>query len=266
MNESNHIRRILNSRLVKRTNLFFRKNMADIFSVLAGIGVIATGISAYELGKTRAEILDDSERSSISKKSTIATTKTIGFGAGTIGCIYGARHYGKLKEKSLLAACSVLALYARRKKPISNTESETEACEYGHDLRGYDKTGSIESTGTGDILFVEDLTGRQFTASIGHVQECINQLQDEFERHNFVSLNSFYGYLGISSTSAGDILGWSVNQTILDPYLNEEDYTDMKDALTDLMIFVNYWEGVGYVIHYPVMPIGGLAGCGPANY
>ena len=259
-----------------RTNRLLRDHGADIFSVLAGFGVIATGISAYNAGKAERDENDSSDNRPLNREK--ALTRPILFGSGTIGCIYAARKCGKLKEESLLAACSVLALYARRK-------DELRAEEYAENTRGitgndntndgsacirYSKasagTNAIEATGTGDILFVEDLTGRRFTASLNHVQDCIKRLQDEFERHNFVPLNSFYGYLGISTTSAGDILGWSVNQSILDPYLDEEDYDDMKDALTDLGIIVRYYEGLGYVIHYTVMPIGGLPGVGPCDY
>jgi len=274
VNANDICRRVLKSRTFQGAKRFLTNHGADIFSVLAGIGVIATGVSAYELGKTRAEILDDSERDSISKKSTVAATKTIIYGAGTIGCIYGARHFGKLKEESLLAACSVLALYARRKDQISDTETETDGqldgnsrndTEHVIDRKVSSINETIEDTGYGDIIFTEDLTGRRFTSSLESVYSAIDLLQDEFERHNFVPLNSFYAYLGIQPTSAGDILGWSANQSILDPYLDEEDYEDMKDALTDLGIFVEEYPVIGYVIHYPVMPLAGIPGIGPCN-
>ncbi len=258
-----------------RTNRFFRNHGADIFSVLAGIGVIATGVSAYNAGRVERDENDGSDNRAFNREKTLI--KPILCGTGTIASIYAARKFGKLKEESLLAACSVLALYARRKEQL-NIEGDTEATRGSdnvvytdagnrdHSIKTSTNSSIIESTGSGDQLFTEDLTGRVFTASLEYVQDAIKRLQDEFERHNFVPLNSFYGYLGISTTSAGDILGWSVNQSILDPYLDEEDYEDMKDALTDLGIIVRYYEGLGYVIHYTVMPIGGLPGVGPSNY
>jgi hypothetical protein len=266
VNANDICRRVLKSRAFQRTKRFLTNHGADIFSVLAGIGVIATGISAYELGKTRAEILDDSERSSISKRSTIATTKTIIFGAGTIGCIYSARHFGKLKEESLLAACSVLASYSARKRGSGQTDVASGESDNVWNNDSAKLTSAIEDTGYGDIIFTEDLTGRKFKSSLESVYSAIDLLQDEFERHNFVPLNSFYAYLGLQPTSAGDILGWSVNQSILDPYLDEIEYNDMKDALTDLNIYPKEYPCIGWVIHYPVMPIGGIAGVGPCNY
>ena len=244
--------------IFKRTKRVLRDHGADIFSVLAGIGVIATGVSAYNAGKNE-QILETDECERSHKVSNLLVP--ISCGAGTIGCIYAARKYGKLKEESLLAACSVLALYGKRKEQAGDSETVR-----GIQALSVDSGTSIENTGYGDIIFTEDLTGRRFKSSLESVYSAIDLLQDEFKRHNFVPLNSFYAYLGIQPTSAGDILGWSVNQSILDPYLDEVDYSDMKDALTDLGIFVKDYPVIGWVIHYPVMPLAGIPGVGPCNF
>lgn len=258
MNANNICRRVLKSRTFQGTKRFLTNHGADIFSVLAGIGVIATGVTAFNAGKNTISQKNAMHNESEQQLSKRYLLKPVLFGAGTIGCIYGARHYGKLKEESLLAACSTLALYAGRKEQIGNSETEM------YDSRDLETT-NIESTGYGDIIFTEDLTGRRFRSSLESVYSAIDLLQNEFERHNFVPLNSFYAYLGIQPTSAGDILGWSVNQSILDPYLDEVDYADMKDALTDLGIFVKDYPVIGWVIHYPVMPLAGIPGVGPCN-
>lgn len=265
MNANNICRRVLKSRTFQGTKRFLTNHGADIFSVLAGIGVIATGVTAFNAGKNTISQKNAMHNESEQQSSKKYLLKPVLFGAGTIGCIYGARHYGKLKEESLLAACSVLALYARRKDSISNTELEISACESRCNRGNDTKKHIIEDTGYGDIIFTEDLTGRRFKSSLESVYSAIDLLQNEFERHNFVPLNSFYTYLGIQPTAAGDILGWSVNQSILDPYLDEVDYADMKDALTDLGIFVKDYPVIGWVIHYPVMPLAGIPGVGPCN-
>lgn len=257
MNANNICRRVLKSRTFQGTKRFLTNHGADIFSVLAGIGVIATGISAYQAGNNTEHRTDNTSETKCEKMGNLRVPLLCG--TGTIASIYAARKFGKLKEESLLAACSALALYAGRKEQIGNSETEM------YDSRDLNAT-NIETTGYGDIIFTEDLTGRRFKSSLESVYSAIDLLQDEFKRHNFVPLNSFYAYLGIQPTSAGDILGWSVNQSILDPYLDEVDYADMKDALTDLGIFVKDYPVIGWVIHYPVMPIGGLPGVGPCNF
>lgn len=263
MNANNICRRVLKSRTFQGTKRFLTNHGADIFSVLAGIGVIATGISAYQAGNNTEHRTDNTSETKCEKMGNLRVPLLCG--TGTIASIYAARKFGKLKEESLLAACSVLALYARRKDSISNTELEISACESRCNRGNDTKKHIIEDTGYGDIIFTEDLTGRRFKSSLESVYSAIDLLQNEFERHNFVPLNSFYTYLGIQPTAAGDILGWSVNQSILDPYLDEVDYADMKDALTDLGIFVKDYPVIGWVIHYPVMPLAGIPGVGPCN-
>lgn len=272
MNANSICRRVLNSRAVKGTKRFLTNHGADIFSVLAGIGVIATGISAYQAGNNTEHRTDNTSETKCEKMGNLRVPLLCG--TGTIASIYAARKFGKLKEESLLAACSVLALYARRKDSISDTEIETDGQLDGNSRNDTDHVidgkvspinETIEDTGYGDIIFTEDLTGRRFKSSLESVYSAIDLLQNEFERHNFVPLNSFYTYLGIQPTAAGDILGWSVNQSILDPYLDEVDYADMKDALTDLGIFVKDYPVIGWVIHYPVMPLAGIPGVGPCN-
>lgn len=261
MNGKNYIRRFSNrikgSKAYRSTRKIIKDHGADIFSVLAGIGVITTGISAYNAGKNASNESDFKYvESKLDKRYLL---RPILFGTGTIGCIGAARYFGLKKEESLLAACSVLSLYSQRKRVTP------EVCEPVGGS-GYFDSSDIEDTGTGDVTFIEDFTGRKFKSNMQNVLYSIERLQELFSIGNCATLNDFYELLGIHTTTAGDVLGWSVNQTVLDPYLNEEDYDEMINALVDLRITIKYWEGIGYVIHYPVMPIGGLAGCGPCNY
>lgn len=264
MNVNNYIRRALNSGAVRGAKKVLRDHGADIFSVLAGIGVIATGVSAYELGKARAEILDDSERSSLSKKSTIAATTTIAFGAGTIGCIYGARHYGKLKEESLLAACTVLASYSARKRGSEQTDVASGKSDNRRNS-GSNGLTDIEDTGTGDVIFIEEFTGRKFKASWDCYEYAKRKLQEDFSIAQCITLNDFYALLGLSETSAGEVLGWTVDQMIMDPYYAGPDMY-YEDALTQLCIEEDTDADGNVIIYYCVLPIGSLAGVGPCNY
>ena len=255
--------------LITTSARFIKRHGADIFAVLAGIGVVATGVSAYSAGKEMAGLQelresedpdigedgDDEDRRSNAK----VLARPVLFGVGTIGAIAASRYFGYKREESLLAASTALALYSQRK---GRTDVECEPVDEPVDL----DTIEVEDTGTGDLLFIEDFTGRRFKASVEVVEYSIRKLQSMYQSCNCACLNDFYGLLGIAPTSAGDVLGWSVNMQILDPYLDEEDYDDMKDAITDLEIFVRYYEGLGYVIHYPYLPVGGLAGVGPCNY
>lgn len=251
---------------------FIKRYGADICAVLAGGFTVAAGVSAFTAGKKigskealrRAE--DTHTETGLQDNSTGESNakllvQPVVFGTIAVGSIALSRILGRKREESLLAAGAAMAAYYSRRGHSIDNETSREL------RRSTDTDASdIEDTGRGDMIFVEDFTGRRFKSDMENVLYAIRQLQEDFSIANCATLNDFYELLGIHSTAAGDVLGWSVNQTILDPYLNEEDYDDMTNALCDLCITIKYWEGVGHVIHYPVMPIGGLAGCGPANY
>lgn len=249
---------------------FIKRHGADIFSVIAAIGVFATGVSAFIAGKkisSQTELRETEELSTEAGQTDIRKRKSnakllvppVVFGTITLGSIAASRLLGRKREESLLAASAALTAYYSRRCKLE--EKNTGRGEGSRVPRT-----DIEDTGRGEMIFIEDFTGRMFKSDMENVLFAIRQLQEDFSIANCATLNDFYELLGVHTTTAGDVLGWSVNQTILDPYLDEEDYDDMTNALIDLRITIKYWEGVGYVIHYPVMPIGGLAGCGPANY
>ena len=242
-----------------RTNQLLRDHGADIFSVLAGIGVIATGVSAYNAGRN-AESGNSDNGKGMWKAHNLFVP--VSFGSGTIGCIYAARKFGKLKEESLLAACSVLALYAKRKEQISGAESEIREPVGG--LRHFDAS-NIESTDTGDILFIEDFTGRKFRTTWAAYEDAKRKLQEQFSISQSVVLNDFYELLGLEKTNAGEILGWTIDQMILDRFYDGETIP-YEDALTQLCIEEDTDDDGNVVIYYCILPIGGLAGVGPCNY
>ena len=256
MNAKTICRRVLNSRAVRGTKRVLRDHGADIFSVLAGIGVIATGVTAYNAGRN-AEIGESDDGEGMRKVHDLLVP--VSLGTATIGCIYAARKYGKLKEESLLAACSALAVYARRKEQTSNRESDDEP------ERQVNSSRDIEDTGTGDVIFVEDFTGRRFKASWDCYEYAKRKLQENFSVAQCVTLNDFYGLLNLSETSAGEVLGWTIDQMIMDPYYAGGDLY-YENALTQLCIEEDTDEDGNVIIYYCVLPIGSLAGVGPCNY
>lgn len=259
MNAKTICKRVLNSRAVRGTKKVLKDHGADIFSVFAGIGVIATGVTAYNAGRAEESqsdfIADESEQQS-SKNNLL---KPLFFATGTIACIGAARYFGLKKEESLLAACSALALYARRKDQISN-----RVCEEDASIQ-VDTGTDIEDTGTGDVIFIEDFTGRRFKASWDVYEYAKRKLQENFSIAQCVTLNDFYALLNISETSAGEALGWTIDQMILDPFYDGKSML-YEDALTRICIKEDTDEDGNVIIYYCVLPIGSLAGIGPCNY
>ena len=225
----------------------FRDHGADIFSILAGIGVFATGIAAYNAGK------DEGSKGTVDEEGECQKTNLllpVSLGTVTISCIGAARYFGFKKEESLLAASAVLSSYCIRRSKS----------EYGDSGR-IPNLNEVEDTGTGDIIFIEDFTGRQFRASREHVDWALARYEEEFCIKNHATLNELYSFLELPTTCAGEVFGWSVNQNCPKEY-QTDDFIEYDYALTKLGICYRYYEGLGYVIFYPNLPILDIAGTG----
>ena len=249
--------------IFKRTKRVLRNHGADIFSVLAGIGVIATGVSAYKAGNNK-KYASDGNTSEGEREKLCNLLVPLSCGTATIGCIYAARKYGKIKEESLLAACSLLVSYSARQRG----SGQDDVASGDSDDRGHSSTvkSNIEDTGTGDIIFIETFTGRRFKASLEVVEYALRKLQENFSICGYVSLNDFYSLLGIEETASGEILGWTTDQMVLDPDYKPGNFFEYREALTTLAIHLSKVDDNTYELHYNILPVGSLAGIGPCNY
>lgn len=252
---------------------FIKRYGADIFAVLAGGFTIAAGVSAFNTGKkigskealcrtedTHTETGQEDNESGESNAKLLV--QPVVFSTVAVGSIALSRVLGRKREESLLAACSVLALYAKRKEQISGAESEIREPVGGS--RHFDAS-NLESTDTGDVLFIEDFTGRKFRTTWGAYEDAKRKLQEQFSISQSVVLNDFYELLGLEKTNAGEILGWTIDQMILDRFYDGETIP-YEDALTQLCIEEDTDDDGNVIIYYCILPIGGLAGVGPCNY
>ena len=63
---------------------------------------------------------------------------------------------------------------------------------------------------TGEKIFYEEYTAKFFTSTIDNVLKAEYMFNKQLSIVGYATLNDFYGFLGISKTEDGDILGWSV--------------------------------------------------------
>lgn len=255
---------------VETMGRFFKKHGATILSILAGLGVVATGVSAYVDGKNAGtENSSEQDEQDIEQKRTNPVSiKTISLGTATIGCIAASRYIGYRTEQKYLAALGVLSAWIGTKQGRQGGELDT-----AKDIRI--REAEIEDTGHGDIIFTEEFTGRRFKTSMNCYEYAVRKLQEDFSITGYVSLNVFYGLLDIEETEAGEVLGWTIDQMISDPEYEPGDDFSYEDALTRLAIYTHKIDDNNYIIRYVILPIGSIlpigtvadmAGIGPCNY
>lgn len=75
-------------------------------------------------------------------------------------------------------------------------------------------TREVIVTGTGDVLFVEPVSMRSFTADIEKVRKIFNDLNYRMVvgMEEYISLSELYDELGLPRTSVSDELGWNLGK------------------------------------------------------
>ena len=260
-----HAKRRRTHRAHRASKRAIRGHEADLFSIAAGVGVVTTGVLAYNAGKTIA-MQDFSDYSTKERIYEIlrVLAPTMAVSAATIGCIGASRVIGRKRERSLLEACTLLSAYISRNETLEEKDTRRGA---GSRVQRSSVSDDVEDTGTGDIIFIETFTGRKIKASMELYEFAIKTLQEHFSICGCVQLNDLYELMTVSKTAAGEVLGWTIDQMILDPdYIPGEDYFCYDEALTELAIQLHKVGPKEYEIHYNILPIGSLAGIGPCNY
>lgn len=257
-------RKIRRHRTHRSTKRIIRGHEADILAITAGIGVITTGVLAYNAGKKSA-MLDISELST--KERIYAYLRilapTMVASAATIGAIGTSRYFGRKREKDLLEVCALLSSYINRGESIEKKDARRgERSRVQRDI----DLSDVEDTGTGDIIFIETFTGRKIKASMEVYEYATRKLQENFSICGIAPLNELYALMSAEETAAGEVLAWTIDQMVLDPYYEPGDDFAYDDALTKLAIQLHKVSDKIYEIHYNILPIGSLAGIGPCNY
>lgn len=245
-------------RSARHTSDFIISHADDILSILAGIGVIATGVLSYNAGKnieTQKQALDEQDLSTAKKRHYIlkvVAAPTITAGA-TICCIAGSRAISRKRQAGIIAASAALAesFQAYRESVHATVGREVEECVEQNATVIHSDTNVIEDTGTGDIIFTEDFTGRKFKASIESVTTGINDFVDMYRFYGYAKLNDLYKFLKIQPTTAGNNLGWSY---VDNWYFDNHDFIDFDTAMESLQIVVDDYPGLGPMIKYQTIP------------
>ena len=260
-----HAKRRRNHRTNRSAKRAIRGHEADLLSIIAGVGVVSTGVLAYNAGKT----ITMQDFSDLSTEERIVSclrilAPTMAVSAATIGCISASRLIGRKREKGLLETCALLSAC------ISGNERLEEKDTRGGNRSGLRRSSvnnDIEDTGTGDIIFTETFTGRKIKASMELYNHAMTVLQDHFSICGVVQLNELYELMTVEETCAGEILAWTSDQMVLDPdYIPGEESFCYDEALTKLAIQLHKVGPKEYEIHYNILPVGSLAGIGPCNY
>jgi hypothetical protein len=130
----------------------------------------------------------------------------------------------KIQAKDTLALASMYKFAEERLERKERVEEEVLDPKEVEDVRtreaaelmdSYPVPSVMETTGFGDTLFFDPLSGRYFRSSRDHNERAVAQFNNCLFGEVFASVNDFYDNLGIKQIELGTYAGWRSDRGFL---------------------------------------------------
>ncbi|MEY8515366.1 DUF6353 family protein [Lachnospiraceae bacterium 29-84] len=201
--------------------LYLKRYTPTILTYLSAVGVAVTAAMAVKASPKAIHLIDEmadkKERSltrlEIAYAVLPAYVPAIAVGLSTVACMFGANILNKRQQASLASAYAVLCNYHKeyRRKLVELSGEETDIEIRNAIVRGqcnYHPVG-IDVPDEKSI-FYEEISGESITCYEKEIMDAEYHLNRNFVLRGYVSLNEFYGLLGLPKTDYGESVGWSM--------------------------------------------------------
>lgn len=207
--------------------------------ILTGIGIVGMGCSivnaviatpkAMTLVEQKKEQLDVNHLTP--KETFLAVWKpylpsALSFVASSV-CIIGASAVNYKRNAALGAAYALSErTLIRYRDKVIDTLGERKEREIRDKIAQDDVNNNQPSpkqvvvTSKGNTLCKDMISGRYFRSDIETIKQTINKLNRRLTYDHYISLNEFYGELGLDDIKNGDLMGWNLDNGLIEPNFN----------------------------------------------
>lgn len=219
-----------------------QKNSPAILTGLSVAGLISTTVMAVQATPKALAILDsqlgvDKERpyDRFTKKEIVQLTwrcyiPTMIMGGFTVGCIISANNINNKRNAALASLYSLTEKSLKQyQEKVVETIGENKARAIEDDIakdtllaNPIDSSNDIVITGNGDTLCYDALGGRYFKSDIESIRKVLNQLSRDLMSEMFIPLNNVYYELGLSESIIGDMVGWHIDDGLIEPRFSSQ--------------------------------------------
>lgn len=220
------------ARFVKNAEHFIIKHSPEILTGIGTAGMIATTVLAVKATpKALTLIAEKKDEENVDELTPIETVKVAWkcyipaavTGVASIACIIGASSVNARRNAVLATAykLSETALTEYKEKVVETIGEKKEqlvrdAIDKEHVEKQPVTKSDVIITGKGSTLCLDVHSGRYFESDIEQIKKVVNILNRRMLSEMYVSLNEFYGELGLDYTKLGYELGWSIDDGYLD--------------------------------------------------
>lgn len=220
---------------------FADKNSPALLTGATVVGIFTTAYMAFKAGPKAKKILDKYRETTdgikklyptdvqkeIKREETKKFVKEIapvvlppvGMAIATSACTIGANQISSKRIAVLSAAYSMtesaLKDYQNKVAEVFD-DKKVQKVKEGLAKDKLDKTPMDSSqdviiTGDGDVLCLDNYSGRYFRSNAQKIGQAINELSADLQTDMYVSLNDFYEKVNIPKVPMGDDFGWNVD-------------------------------------------------------
>lgn len=159
-------------------------------------------------------------------------------GGLTVGCIISANSVNLRRNAALASAYSLSEVALKEyKAKVAETIGKTKEQKIKDDI-AKDKIDKnpvnnkeVIITGKGETLCYDLLSGRYFKSDIETIRKALNRVSRTMLSEMFVSLNDVYYELGLPHAKMGDLLGWHIDDGIIEADFSSHLATDGTPCL-----------------------------------
>lgn len=229
----------MNQKFVKFVNdskKFLGKHSPEI---LTGVGLVGMGFSVISAVKAtpKALTLIEGKKFDLNtdKLTPLETIKTVWKPylpaaltfIGSTACIIGASAVNYKRNAALGAAYALSErTLIRYRDKVIDTLGERKEREIRDKIAQDDVNKDQPSpkqiivTAKGNTLCKDMISGRYFKSDIETIKQTINKLNRRLTYDHYISLNEFYYELGLDGIKNGDLMGWNMDNGLIEPEFN----------------------------------------------
>lgn len=235
------------------------KHSPELLTVLGIAGMITTTVLAVRATPKALRLIEEKERENSESPvelTPIEKAKTAWkcyipaavTGTASIACLVGANSVSLKRQAALATAYTLVENNMKEyKEKVVETVGEKkeqavrEAVAKSQLEKNPVSKSEVVVETKGDTLCYDVVSGRYFKSTIDKIKRIENELNREMRDSMYVSLNEFYGALGLHTIALGDDLGWNIDSGYIDVRFDAQ----LADDGTPCLV-LNYSVGPQY--------------------
>lgn len=206
------------SSLLRKSQLFVKRNAPTILTVIGGAGVVVTSVMAVKATPKALLLLEEAKQEKGEELSAVEVVKTAGpayiptalVGVSTIACIFGANILNKRSQAAITSAYALLnESYKEYRAKVKDLYGDEVDSHIKKEIAKDKYNESDVKVEDDKELFYDEYSGRYFQSTLAKVKDADYKINKMISEDGGAFLNEYYAFLELPPIDGGDKLGWS---------------------------------------------------------